>query len=98
MTSTKVTSLTRMQEKFFSLLSTFPHIETFWDRDSSEVNVDALQNAMGGMSHGERVTAAFMLSVWTGNNHQFDMIEAAACLDPEWRAVIVEWLRDPFWP
>ena len=41
----------------------------------------------------------FLAGVWFGNNeHSFDVIEAAACLDRKEINIIIDWLSDPFWP
>ncbi|MFT5446562.1 MAG: hypothetical protein ACI9DC_001731 [Gammaproteobacteria bacterium] len=65
-----------------------------------ECEVSRLQSAMVGMSHGERILAAFFLAVWLGaeEGQHFNLMEAAAVLDASAFAVVREWVNDPFFP
>lgn len=54
------------------------------------------------LSHGERVTAQFVLSVWEPNHAwrcgKFDMMEALRIWDADHHAAFVSWVREPWWP
>ena len=52
-------------------------------------------------SHGERVTASFLLAVWTGSEwpgSPFDLMEALRVWDPPHREAFLAWASDPWWP
>jgi hypothetical protein len=53
------------------------------------------------LSHGELVTARFLLAVWNPGHEwrfgRFDMMEAIAVWDDRYRAAFIAWARDPFW-
>jgi hypothetical protein len=92
--------LTEEQRRFVSLLERRPELLGFWDLQTRECDVDRLQSAMVGMSHGERILAAFFLAVWLGaeEGQHFNLMEAAAVLDASAFAVVREWVNDPFFP
>ena len=86
------------QAKFKQLLEHFPRLVPYWNWDECECAYDDLKASMGIMSHGEKVVAQFLLSIWTHKNHDFDILEAASTLDSNARQLITDWLSDPFWP
>lgn len=88
---------------------------------SLALSFPALQNAPGAspwdqhkldswattaISHGERCTAQFVLSVWGHTTIKncpwkcgpFDFIEAFSVWDDTHRNAFQAWLRDPWWP
>ena len=92
------THLSGSLAKFALLIEPYPWLSRFWDWHKKSCNIEALEKAMGGMSHGERILAQFFLSLWTRENHGFDMLEAASTLDCEECVMISAWLTEPFWP
>ena len=88
------------QDRFKRLLgATTPRLKDYWDWERGACHVEALCDDMGTWSHGERIMAQFALAVWQGRNDLgFDLIEAARTLNEQDRAVIEEWLAEPFWP
>ena len=90
----------RMRRRLENLASSFPAL-----RGKPGVvpwNSDALDTwAARGASHGERLCAQFVLSVW---NHQerwhagpFEVVTAFMVLDEENRAAFLAWAREPWW-
>lgn len=85
-------------QRFADDVSRFPDIARHWNFEAKEVDIDGIERAMETMSHGERALASFFLSVWTHENQAFDLIDAAAVLDPDKRAVVAAWFVKPYWP
>jgi hypothetical protein len=58
--------------------------------------------AAGPASHGERVTACFILAVWDPTIEweagRFDVMEALRVWSPSHRQPFLEWAADPWWP
>jgi hypothetical protein len=58
--------------------------------------------AVGTASHGERVTARFLLSVWDPSTEweagRFDVMEALRVWDLRHRDAFLKWALDPWWP
>jgi hypothetical protein len=54
---------------------------------------------MGIFSHGERIMATFFRNVWTGRDlPPLGLIDTVNTLDSDDLAVIIGWMRDPFFP
>lgn len=58
--------------------------------------------AAGPVSHGERVSAQFLLAVWDPSNGwtcgRFDLMEALNLWPPSHRGPFVRWVANPWWP
>jgi hypothetical protein len=58
--------------------------------------------AAGPVSHGERVTASFVLAVWdpsaTWEAGRFDLMEALNLWPPSHRGPFARWVMNPWWP
>jgi hypothetical protein len=58
--------------------------------------------ATGPVSHGERLTASFLLSVWDPATEwqagRFEVMEALRVWNLEHREAFLRWARDPWWP
>jgi len=92
-------TLTPDQRKFERLLSGYPQIYVFWDFNARACDTDRLNDSMGVLSSGEQILAGFFLSIWTGDDHPyFSILAAARTLDPEHRQVITDWLAAPYFP
>ena len=58
--------------------------------------------ATGPVSHGERVTASFLLIVWDSSTDweagRLDLMEALNVWSPSHRDPFLKWASDPWWP
>ncbi|WP_165074828.1 hypothetical protein [Paludisphaera rhizosphaerae] len=58
--------------------------------------------AASGVSHGERVTASFVLAVWDSSTDwecgRFELMEALHVWPDEHRIAFLRWAADPWWP
>ena len=58
--------------------------------------------AVGGASHGERVTASFLLAIWDSSTEwetgRFDVMEALRVWPPSHREPFLRWAADSWWP
>ena len=83
------------REWMLALARTFPSHARLEAWNPEKVN----QRAMRGASHGEKVTARFLLSVWnqweTHEIGRFDLFEALQVWDPEHLAAFRAWMADP---
>ena len=87
------------QRRFERLLVQYPRLYGYLDFDKRDCDIDALNKAIGVLTSGEQIMAAFFMAVWTGNSDSsFSIVAAAKTLDPEHCQVIADWLADPFFP
>jgi len=92
-------TLTPEQRQFKQLLDQHPTLTPFWNFESRDCDLAALERSLPAMSHGEQIMARFFTAVWLGENKfDFDLIDAAATLDPQHRQIIVDWLANPVFP
>ena len=92
-------TLSPEQQHFKQLLDGFPSLTIFWDFESRDCHLQALEQAIPAMSHGEQIMTRFFVAVWLGENKfDFDLIDAAATLDDAHRKLIVDWLTNPVFP
>ncbi len=86
--------------KFFLMLDKAPRLVNLWDREKRELKLDLFEGALGVMSRSEVHLAKFFAAVWFGNNKRFgfDVVDAASSLDAPERDIIINWMKDPFWP
>jgi hypothetical protein len=89
------------RQKMTALARTFPSMRNALGVDPW--NPLHLQTwAKGPHSHGEIVTARFLLSVWdphqSWNLERFDVMEALRVWDLPHREAFLAWGRDPWWP
>ena len=80
---------------------TFPSMRyAFGVKPWDAVERDAWGN--GPRSHGERVTAQFLLDVWDPSTDwkcgRFDLMEALRIWDPGHHQAFLRWVADPWWP
>jgi hypothetical protein len=58
--------------------------------------------AAGPTSHGERITAQFLLAVWDPSYEwgagKFDLMEALRIWPPSHREPFLRWAANPWWP
>lgn len=86
------------QARFALMLEGAPFLKRYWDLDERTCDVEQLNQAIDYFSHGEQVMARFYLSVWLGDNRDFDLFEAVRTLDEYNRSIILQWIQTPFWP
>ncbi len=88
------------QEKFFNMLNEMPRLGHLWDKEKEEMNVPLFEAELNVMSSGEVEIAKFFAAVWLGNNtkYGFDLVDAIGQVDPARGKIILNWVRDPFWP
>lgn len=85
--------------KMLELALTFPCMQGAPGLDP--FNPDVLsQWASGRASHGERVTASFLLAVWDRDSDwagYLDVMEALEVWPPSHREPFLRWASDPWW-
>jgi len=88
------------EDRFFEMLGQVPRLSGLWNESTRSLDVDEFERELGVMSSGEYYLAQFFAAVWFGDNKRFgfDLVCAGATLDVNEKAIIVEWLADPFWP
>lgn len=86
------------QTEFFKLILNYPRIFIFWNRYEKSCNIEALMQSMETMSHSEIILSKFFMSVWLGENKNFNFLEAASSLGENERRMIAAWFINPFWP
>lgn len=91
-------NLSPEQARFAELLAAYPRLSGYWDFEKRECREETLRSGLNAMCGGERQLAQFFLSLWTGQDEGFGMIEAASVLDGRERKLLIDWLADPFWP
>lgn len=92
-------TLTAEQRHFKQLLSQYPRLETYWDFNTRDCDLERLRSDLGMLSTGEAVMARFLIAVWLGENKlDFDLIEAAKTLDSVHLEVIANWVSGPEFP
>lgn len=87
-------------DRFYLMVGQVSRFDGFWNESLGELNIELFENELNVMSSGEVYLAQFFASVWFGNNtlYGFDFADSVATLDAGGRAIIAEWLVDPFWP
>ena len=91
--------LTPEQRQFKQMLERYPRLVTYWNFDKREVKLQAIDQDIGAMSHGEQIMLRFFVAIWLGENRiNFDLIEAARVLDDGNLDDIRQWLTTPVFP
>lgn len=90
-----------LREKMTELARSFPCLRNAWGVspfDPEELN----RWAASGVSHGEGVTASFILAVWDPSTEweagRFDLMEALSVWPVSHREPFLKWASDPWWP
>lgn len=91
-------TLSAEQRHFQKMIKPYPRFTSYWDFESRSCELAAIEKDIGALSHGEQIMLRFFVAVWTGNNGEFDFIDAARTLDDKERQVIVDWLANPLLP
>lgn len=91
-------NLSPTQEQFRRLISQ-TGLHRYWNWEKRNYDKALLKKDLPCMSHGEKVLVKFFVGLWTWDNElNFDIYEAANSLSHNNRAIIIEWLENPFWP
>ena len=92
-------TLMPQQRQFKQMLERYPQLESYWDFDKRECDIDRLHEALGSLSHGEAIMARFLAGVWLEENTlAFDMIDAAKSFDDAHLQVFINWSANPTFP
>jgi hypothetical protein len=87
------------QRRFKDLMAPYSNLARYWDWETRCLDEEGLDQAMGVFSHGEQIMATFFRNVWAGRDQSpLGLIDAASTLGHEDLAIIIGWLRDPFFP
>ena len=82
------------------LARTFPSLCRVFD-DLHPWDADKLERWARKASHGEQVSAQFILAVWDPSHEwqcgRFDAMEALRVWDEEHRAAFLSWAANPWW-
>lgn len=95
--------MSETQQRFFDeLLSRFPRLAEFWDREERKFKDEVAEDALrgGALSSGERVVLKALASIWLGSavgGYEVDFSDLGA-LSPEFRQPLGKWLLTPFFP
>jgi hypothetical protein len=98
-----MTTMTRQptvsQQRFFTLLQRAPRLVPLWDEDNLCLRLEDFELVLGVMSSGEVVMAQFFVGVWFGSSERypFDFVDGMSRIDSEQRAIVKDWVEDPFW-
>lgn len=86
-------------ERFWEMLDKCPRISGLWNRETRALDVERLENELGGLSSGEAYMARFLAGVWLNkDDYGFNLIGAMHTLDNGNRQIIIDWLNEPFFP
>lgn len=88
------------QIQFFQLVKNHaPQLLDYWNRNNTELDVNALTNYMKSCSIGERELARFFGSIWCGDNRfEFDLILATKILGRAQLNMLAKWCANPIFP
>lgn len=67
--------------RFRLMLQQYPLLANYWNTPDDCLRYLELKDSLGVLSRGEQIMARFYMSVWRGDNHDFDFLDAAALLD-----------------
>ncbi|EHK7649095.1 hypothetical protein IAH82_002963 [Escherichia coli] len=86
------------RDRFRLMLQEFPLLAHYWDTEENCLRYLEMKDSLGVLSRGEQIMARFYMSVWRGDNHDFDFLDAAGLLDTSAKRIVMTWFADPFWP
>lgn len=89
------------RQKMTELAQSFPCLRRAWGVSPFEPE-ELNRWAASGVSHGERVTASFILAVWDSATDweagRFDLMEALRIWDESHHKAFLKWAAEPWWP
>lgn len=90
-----------LEKKMTTFALTFPSVAKASGVNLWDANTFDRWAAETPISHGELVTARFLLAVWDSNHQwrcgRFDAMEALQVWDPRHRDAFLAWAEDPWW-
>ncbi|ECC3269502.1 hypothetical protein YB29_003797 [Salmonella enterica subsp. enterica] len=86
------------RDRFRQMLQKYPLLAHYWNTQDDCLYYLEMKKGLGVLSRGEQIMARFFMSVWRGENHEFDFLDAAALLDTNAKKIVMTWFADPFWP
>ncbi|CAD6176423.1 hypothetical protein I8E33_RS24765 [Escherichia coli] len=86
------------RDRFHLMLQKYPLLSHYWNTQENSLRYQEMKKNLGVLSRGEQIMARFFMSVWSGENHDFDFLDAAALLDTDGKKIVMTWFADPFWP
>lgn len=92
-------TLSAEQRQFKEMLERYPRFSNYWEFDSRNCDIEAIERDIGAMSRTEQIMLRFFVGVWMHENKlDLDFTDLAGYLDKENLQVIIDWLQDPVWP
>lgn len=83
----------------YSVVNQFDCLKPLWDQQNHEIRLDAFEQRLGTMSTGEGHLAKFMANVWFHDDkYNFSLIDAMGTVYGDFKAVIEDWVKNPYWP
>ena len=91
----------RARKRMAELAQTFPSLRLAQGVDPFDAEeLDRWAN--GPVSHGQRVSAQFVLAVWSPEQcwkcGRFNLMGALSLFDPTHHQAFLTWVSDPWWP
>lgn len=82
------------------MLKKVPRVSHLWNQQDAIMHIDMADREINVMSTGEAHMVRFFSAVWTNRNgiHNFDIIDAASSIDEAELKLIIDWLKNPFYP
>ena len=90
--------LSHEMRRFKKMLSHFPLLLPYWDFNDGLVDLKAIHNDSDSLSPNLQIMGNFFIDVWTGSDEVFRLSDAAKTLEPQSRQIIIDWLKEPFYP
>lgn len=92
--------MTKDQLRFFNMLMPFHRFRHHWNQLDQSLDIESFEEDLGLMSSGEQHIAKFFASIWLKDNERFpfDLMKAVGTLDNRFKQIIIDWLKDPFYP
>jgi hypothetical protein len=90
------------EQLILRLARSFPSMRALYDGNRPWDAIKLDEWAAGSPSHGEIVTAQFLLAVWNPDHEwksgRFDLMEALSIWDSSHHEAFLEWAKAPWWP
>jgi hypothetical protein len=92
-------TLSQEQRQFKKMLDAYPLLASYWNFETRDCDLQAINADIGALSSGEQHMLRFFVAVWLGENRlHFDLIDATKALGEDNLNDIRAWLNRPVWP